>query len=171
MREEAVEAVALDGGGQLGGGALGAPREPERGLHHAGEDGDVVLVAHAGGAVELLAGAQHGAGDVDGVDAQGEHVGEGVGRGAVEAPQREVGELAQPGDGDGAVGQLELHGLERGDRLAELDAPVDVLDRELDGPVARCRARRQAVSVSVEQHVAVGAGVGRRRRVARLRGR
>ena len=78
--EEAVEAVALDGGGQLGGGALGAPREAQRGLDHAGEDGDVVLVAHAGGAVELLAGAQHGAGHVDGVDAEGEDVGEGVGR-------------------------------------------------------------------------------------------
>ena len=77
--EQAVEAVALDRGGQLGGGALGAPRQPERGLDHAGEDGDVVLVADAGGTVQLLAGAQHGTGDVDGVHPEGEHVGEGVG--------------------------------------------------------------------------------------------
>ena len=68
-----------------------------------------------------------------------------VGRCGVEPPQREVGQLAEPGDGDGGVGQLELHGLEGGDRLAELDAAVHVLDGQLDGPVARCRGRCQAV--------------------------
>ena len=53
----------------------------------------------------------------------------------VEPPEREAGQLAEAGDGDGGVGQLELDGLERGDRLAELDPPVHVLDGQLDGPV------------------------------------
>ena len=46
-----------------------------------------------------------------------------------------AGQLAQAGHGHGAVGQLELHGLERGDGLAELDAAVDVLHGQLHGPV------------------------------------
>ena len=147
--------------GQLGGGALGAPRQAERRLDHAGEDGDVVLVAHAGGTVELLAGAQHGPGDVDGVHAEGEDVGEGVGAVRVEPPQGEVGELAEPGHGDGAVGQLELHGLEGGDGLAELDAPVHVLHRQLHGAVAGAEDRRGGER-DVEQDVDVGVALAGR---------
>ena len=85
-----------------------------------------------------------------------------------EAPEGEVGELAEAGDTDGAVGELELHGLERSDGLAELDAPVDVLHRQLHRSIARAEHGRRRER-GVEQHVAIGAGhVGaRRRRAAR----
>ena len=56
----------VDGVGQLACGRLGSEREAERGLEVAGDDRHVVLVAHTGGAVELLGRAQDGPSRVEG---------------------------------------------------------------------------------------------------------
>ena len=75
------------------------------------------------------------------------------------------GQLAEPGHRHRGVGQLELHGLEGGDRLAELDAAVHVLDGELHGPVggAEHLPRREG-EVQLE---VVGRGGRARRRPSR----
>jgi hypothetical protein len=90
------------------------------------------------------------------VEPQRQHVGQRPVRGVDQAPQGEVGQLPQPSDRHRCVGQRELHGLEGGDRLAELDPPGHVLDRQLDravgGPEHGAGGEGQ-----VEHHV--GAGV------------
>ena len=53
---------------------IGVDREPEGRLHMADEEGDVVLVAHAGGTMELLGQAENRLGDLLSLQAGGQRI-------------------------------------------------------------------------------------------------
>ena len=75
----------------------------------ADEEGDVVLVAHAGRTMELLGQAENRLGDLLSLQASGQRIAARMLRVGGQAPQAEADELAQSVDGNSCVGHLETN--------------------------------------------------------------
>ena len=135
------QAVAAERVGQQVAGRRQPKRQAPQRLAVARQPGQRGLVAEADGAVQLVGDAEDHLGGLQRGHPQGERVVEGLGASGADAPQRVLGEHLQPGAFDLGVGQLELHALERGQRLAELLAHLDVGDGEFHCPVEHSEQR------------------------------
>ncbi len=129
-----------------------AERQPPQRLAVARQPRQRGLVAEADRAVQLMADPEDHLGRLDGRHPQRERVVEGFGLIRADAPQRVLGEDLQPAALDFGVGELELHALERRQRLPELLAQADVGDGQLDRAVEHAE-QRPARQHQSERHV------------------
>ena len=106
--------------GQLIAGRRQSERQPPQRLAVPGQPGQRGLVAEADRAVQLVSDPEHDVGRFECGQPQRQRVGERVRMSFLHAPQRVLGQLLDSGPLDLGVGELELHALERRQRLAEL---------------------------------------------------
>ena len=125
MAEQSREPDVVDGVGEEFGGRLSPERQSECRLERSDDERHVVLVAHIGCTVQLLGDPKYGSSRVEGVEAGTERVRDGRLGIFVASPERETSCLLGARGRHVCIGQLELHGLERRERLVELH-PSDV---------------------------------------------
>ena len=136
-----VETGSTRPAGQLVAGRGQPEGQPAQRLAVSGQPGQGGLVAESDGAVQLMTHPEDDLGRLDRRHPQRERVVKCFRLAGADAPQRVLGEDLQPAAFDFRVGQLELHTLERRQRLAELLAQAHVRDGQLDGAVEHAEQR------------------------------
>src|SRR5581483_10873945 len=118
--EQPFETVLVHALDEEGCGALVIKRQADVGLDVAAQNREVVLVAEAGGAVELMGGPESCLGGLLRDHAEGERVDDGVGGVANKPPRRVASELGEPAHQGGNVGDAEANALKLRERGSEL---------------------------------------------------
>ena len=148
-------------------------RQAQVGLDVAGQDGDVVLVAQPARPVQLLAGAQHGPGGVEGVHRRRARASvDGVRAGAGQPPQREAAHSRRPSTATAASASWNCTAWNAAQGLPELVRPLTCSTASSTArsrPPESARRKGQVESIARVQGLGPRSGPdrrkGRRRRV------